>query len=82
MGREMVSHHSHLGLWNGWGDKTKRTWPRKIGVGKTDSGSCLNVLMAGGGILPDKWPRREPTGSLSVFFDSPWRPPSTMFVTP
>lgn len=49
MGREMVSHHSHLGLWKGWGDKTKMTWPRKIGVGKTDSGSRLNVLSAPGG---------------------------------
>lgn len=50
MGREMVSHHSHLGLWKGWGDKTKMTWLRKIGgVGKSDSGSRLNVLSAPGG---------------------------------
>lgn len=27
-------------------------------------------------------PRREPSGSLSVFFDPPQRPPSPMFVTP
>jgi len=29
--------------------QTKMTWPRKIGVGKTDSGSRLNVLSAPGG---------------------------------
>lgn len=35
-GRGTDSHHHHLGLWEGWGDKPKMTWQReeRIGGGK------------------------------------------------
>ena len=47
----------------------------------TSPGSCLSVLAAGGGILPHKWLRREPSGSLRVFSDPPRRPPPPMSET-
>lgn len=84
----------HLKVAWGWRATSKRAQPHAVKLELvfgcrlqllttwTSPEGCLSVLMTCSGILPDEWRRREPSESLNVSSDLPWRSPSDMFVTP